>query len=281
MERRRGPVVDGMSRILSTLAILLGIGGGLFLYQENQTLKEEVAKLQGTDYAGVASKVQADAAKFNLEWGNQLQGSLDAFGTQAANEIKRIQQSEELKEIVSQLERDRMDLQQAEDGLRALQDLQAFVYAPKLRVARTSGMFAGIDPNFVKINNEGLIPAEIAAVSFHPQQNGQFKTTEDEVRAATDRLTDNQSVVIEFTNDHNRSEKREQGLHRHYERAYQEGEKQFPGNKTVPLSVLIYNSDHRGWGWKGAMEIVYANGRSLFVPGVRAVFVPTDPLEEV
>lgn len=280
MERRRGSIVDGTSRFLSTLAILLGIGGGFFLYQENQTLKEQVGLLQTNTGQQEASTFYEDAREFKDEWNDRLITSLNKFKEQTDDVVRReneerSKRTEELNTIVDQLRRDRVGLEQT---AKSVSDLQTFVYAPKLQLARTSGRFGAVDPNFVMINNEGLAPADVVSVAFHPQPNGHFKTSVEELRAATARMSDKQAVVIEFSKANNRSAEKGGGLHSHYERAYQQGEKTFPGNRTVPLSVMIYNSEHvgnnGGWGWEGTMEIVYANGRSLFVPSVRAVFVP-------
>ena len=50
MERRRGPVVDGISRFLSSFAVLAGVSGGYLLYNENQQIRQQLASVeQGSD----------------------------------------------------------------------------------------------------------------------------------------------------------------------------------------------------------------------------------------
>ena len=277
MERRRGPVVDGTGRFLATLAIMFGLGGGLFLYQENQTLKEQIVALQQADASPVdLQSLREEAKDFNARWGTQLEGAVGE-AKRRVDEVVRLAVEErdkrdgEIKRIVGQLSKDRVDVARSNE---LLAELRSFVYAPNLRPVETRmRVGSGVDKNFALVKNEGLIPAEIQSVAFFPRPNGQFQTTAAETSATAARMTDGESLVIRFTKDDNRSDSKDQGLHLSYHRAFGKSEKVIQGDETVPVAILIHNHDHRGWGWEGELEISYGNGERVLVPSVRAVFV--------
>ena len=119
----------------------------------------------------------------------------------------------------------------------------------------------------VFVNNEGLMAAAIRSVEFLPRRDGQFRTTPDDNKVANESVDDGETFVIQFTRDDNQSQSQGKELHKNYLREYDITRAPVvPGQQTVPVAVLIRNKEHVGWGWEGALEISYANGKSLLVP---------------
>lgn len=276
MERRRGPIVDGVSRLLSTLAIVIGLGGSFFLYNENQTLKDQIEQLNGTADGSTASTLFEDAKEFNERWDAQLKKGLADYDAKVnaaidRSDSDRAARNTDYQTVVDQLYKDRIDLEETSERMK---EIQSFVFAPKLSLAENRMMLGdGGNANYVVIANEGRAPAEIQTVTFKPRRNGQFETTSAETKAAADQISNADSVVIQFSKEHNQATKL--GHHRNYQRTFLTSDNFVPGGGQVDLSVRIENSDHVGWGWEGAMEIEYSNGRSLVIPSIRAVFVPS------
>ena len=274
MERRRGPIVDGVSRLLSILAIVLGIGTSLFLYKENQILRDQVAKL---DSSTDADTIVADAKKFNEAWNSQLNEALVAFNNEAQSALDQASTdlkaaNDNFKAATDQLGVDGEAIQKTVANVR---DLQSFVYAPKLRLAQTTLRIQnGGDRNFAMVNNEGRVAAGIQSVSFMPKPDGQFRASVSETQAMIDRADDGQSLLLQFTNNDNQSKAKDDGYHLKYERAFEAGNAPaIPGQSTVPVAIMILNHEHRGWGWEGALEVTYADGKSLVIPSIRALFI--------
>lgn len=274
MERRRGPIVDGVSRLLSILTILFGVGMSLFLYQENQTLKKQVANLGS---GANPETIYADAEKFNKEWDGRLNVALNDFNTEARGAID--QASSDLKTANDNFITATEQILQDGDAMRrtvaSVQDLQSFVYAPKLQLAQTNlKIQQGGDRNFAMVNNVGRVAAEIQSVSFLPKRDGQFRATAAETKALIERVNDGRSLVFQFTKKDNQSESKDEGYHLTYQQAFEPGSAPaIPGQATVPVAIMILNHEHRQWGWEGALEVTYADGKSLIIPSIRAVFV--------
>ena len=269
MERRRS-MVDGLSRALSVLTIVLGGGLLLFLFQENKTLRQEVTELKKnvTDTSDLINL----AKDFETEWDSFNKFKTDVDGTisdaeEGLESLRRV-----FLNATDQLSKDRMELAKSNE---ALANLQAVV-AAKLQVAeKRMKVGPGDGGSSIYVNNEGLAAAEIRSVEFFPNRNGQFRTTSADNKAAVDCLTDGKTFVIEFSKNDNQSASKNKELHGNYLRTYAEVDTpKIPGQQTVPVAILIQNSEHIGWGWEGSLEVTYADGQSLQVPSVRAIFSP-------
>lgn len=276
MERQRGAMMDGVSRGLCLLTIVLGGGFLLFLYQQNQQLIKQVAMLK-EDLTAVQGK-SADttelyelAQKFDGDWEN-----LNSFKSRVGQTMETAQTNldalqREFAQATERLDSDRAELTTLNQGLAAL---QSSVYAKLQLAEKRMRVGAGDQSNVVYVNNEGLMPAEIRSVEFFPRRDGQFRTTPEHNKAANECLADGKTFVVEFHREDNQSESENKQLHKNYVREFDiTSRPAIPGQQTIPVAVLIRNQDHIGWGWEGALEISYANGESLRVPSVRAVFI--------
>lgn len=282
MERGRGPLVDGVSRFLSTIAILAGLGGlggSYFLYQENQSLKQDVAQLKD------ASVSQTDVEAFNEDWGSKLSTalgdfnqSLDAFKKDANEALKKDDVAREARDrvfnqVVAQLKVDRVAVEEivSRQVGQKFTEFQALASAPRLRVAETRMRPSSEgDAQYVPIVNEGDSAAEIRSAIFKPKLNGQFR-----LKGPMKMDENSNRLVIEFSPHDNKAQT--QGRHDDYVRTYLVPDKSITSNQTVNLTVEIQNSDHVNWGWQGALELEYGDGETLLVPNISAVFVASDP----
>lgn len=260
MERRTGPITDGISRFLGILAILVSVGVAIFLYKENQTLKTELGLLK------------VGATEFNQNWDAQLTQAMTDFKTEANAALKKDDAAHAARnrifnDTIAQLNKGQVDVEAIVD--RKIAQLKSLAAAPLLRIAesRMSPIGEG-DVNYVVIANDGDAEAEIEAVAFRPKKDGQFRiTSERKMAENTDRL------LIEFAPFDNKATT--PGRHGNYERTYLVPSKFIPGRSSVGLVVEIQSpddADHRGWGWEGELELKYDNGKSLITP-IRAIFV--------
>lgn len=259
--------MDGVSRFLSILALVVSLGGLFYLYEDNKLLKEQLAAVQTTADTGES------AESFNERWNEQLTAALAEFKQQANSALQKADEArqarnQEVETLIAQLRTDRVDLANISQRVDAL-----FVQAanPRLSLARTvmKPISAG-EAGYVVIRNDSLADAEISSVVFRPAPGGQFKTASlvvpDEGDADQDRL------VVEF--DPRDNSTRTPGRHREYTRQYFAEELLIPRQQATELTVQIKNSTHQGWGWEGELELTYGDGETLTIPQIRAVFVP-------
>ena len=179
MERRQGAFSDGISRILGIFGILIATGGSLFLYKENQQLKQQIKTVNDTIGTSQAAK------DFNTNWNDQLVTALEEFKGRANEAIERDNQAiaarnRQFRDELAKLSLDTLETGDVEAIVdRKLQTLAKVVVpdaSPQLRVARNV-MKPGdaSDANVAVIANDGPADAEVKLVSFRPSQNGQFE----------------------------------------------------------------------------------------------------------
>lgn len=267
MESRRGPIVDGMSRFLSTLGLLAGLGGlggCYYLYQENQTLKNDLSTQ--IKEAGIS----VDAVKeFNQKWENNLNTALTDFETRANKNLEIDDSAREARKrifdtVVGQLRVDRLNVEEIVD--RRIQEIAP---APRLLVAENRMKTDGERIYRVPVRNIGTATALIETATFRPLVNGEFRLREK----LTMEEADENAVVVEFSPHDNKA--KTVGRHDDYVRDYLEPEDVIGPGQTVMVSVEIQNSEHMNWGWQGELELKYADGESLVIPNINARFVPT------
>lgn len=267
MESRRGPIVDGMSRFMSTLGLLAGLGGlggCYYLYQENQTLKSDLSTQ--IQEAGIS----VDAVKeFNQKWEDNLNTALKDFETKANKKLElddtaRLARTRIFEQVVDQLKADRLDVQEIVD--RRIQEIRP---VPRLLVAENRMRTDGTRVYRVPVRNAGTASALIETATFRPRVNGEFQLKE---KLAMEEPDEN-AVVVEFSPHDNQA--KTVGRHDDYFRDYLEPENVVMPGETVMVSVEIQNSEHMNWGWQGELELKYADGKSLVIPNINARFVPT------
>jgi len=248
-------VSDGVSRILSLIAILAAIGSAVFLYQDNQKLKADLASLKGSDLTSQAN-----------EWDKTLTTALDEFKVRSETYLNDFDKARVAR---NQL------VDQADSQLLTLADVEAVVkkhivakpiLPPNLRLTQTViKPVDGVDSAPVMIANDGGVLAEIVAARFLPTPNSQFKSD-------LPPEPDADQVVIRFSSVHNKPTKANH--HRLYERQYLAPEQVVAPDDTVRVSVEIAIDKHVDWGMKGQLELEYQDGRTLRIPAVEAIFVP-------
>ena len=253
MSSRHIPTADGVSRFLSMIAILAAIGSAVFLHNENQKLKADLAKLQGSDPDAFVSHAS--------QWDKDLTGALDEFKVRADKHLKEFDQARIARnDIANQVDMQTLTLADVEDLIN-----ERLPSPPNLRVAQTALKPLDGSSAPMMIANDGGIVAEIIAARFVPTLNSQFETDLPQAPGAD-------QVVIRFSKGHNNPTKANH--HRLYERRYLLPEQAVNPNRTAKVSVEIANNKHVEWGMKGQLELEYQDGRTLTIPSVEAVFVP-------
>ena len=267
MERRKGPVVDGVSRFLGLLAIVAGLGGGFVLYQENQQIKSQLAELQGstTNYE--------EAKSFNEKWDKQLTGAMDDFKTRANAALEldaeaNLKRQEAFTSEMAELLADRMKLDAMQQRVAQVENI---ITAPRLLVAenRLRPRTDGSSVQSVVIANEGESDAIIRAARFRTRVGGQF-----ELEKPLTMEPNPEALAIEFLPTDNDAQTL--GRHRDYQHTFLAVQPLIQRFQSTPLQVTIRDSRHVGWGWEGQLELEYQDGRILVVPGVRALFVASE-----
>lgn len=264
MESRHVSVADGISRILSLLAILVALGSAVFLYQDNQRLKTDLASIKSSPTDPEVFKTHAE------EWDKKLRSALAEF-VERANTVTT--QFDKAREARNEIMSAATDLAPGVGEQRVreivdmmLADLELPNAEPELIVAQTV-MRPGKNGErpIPKIRNAGNVEAEIRIARFKPTQGSVFA-----VQSPVELEEDH--VVIEFDPSHNLGA--DPGYHRYYERTYLFPEQVVPSKKTVQVTIEIQaNGEHLDWGMTGDLELEYQNGNTVLIPNARAIFV--------
>lgn len=269
MATRSVSVTDSISRFVGMGALILSLGGGFYLYQDNQQLKTEVAKL--SDVPNNPEGFQ----QFVKSWDEKLTNTLGEFEKQADGAVKEFDAAREARNRIFQAATEQtsgLSRSEVEELIKQqLAQLSLPEPAPELRVA-TSVMRPSSEatPPMPSIRNVGNVAAEIRAARFKPRKGSEF------VVEGLPKAADDEHVVIEFGPEHNQGATIE-GAHRFYERSYILPEQVVPKNKTVQVTIEIRaNNRHLDWGMTGDLELEYQDGRTVLISNARAVFVP-DP----
>lgn len=263
MESRHVSVADNMSRFLSLLAIVAALGSSVFLYQSNQRLKTELAKISSAPTDPAVFQKHAD------KWDKKLTDALDEFGNRAEVATSKFDQAREARNKIMRTATDMSGVNEVEVKelvSKMLADLALPTPEPELVVANTvmRPSEAG-DLVLPRVRNTGNAEAEIRAVRFKPKQGSVFAVKEP-IQPNEDQ------VVVEFDPIHNLGA--DPGFHRYYERSYNFPELVVPEKKMVDIVIEIRaNGEHLDWGMMGELELEYQNGRTVLIPGARAVFV--------
>ena len=273
MERKRAAMIDNVSRFLSVLAFLAGVGGlgsSYFLYQENLSLRDELTKR--IDAAGISDD---DVKKFNTEWEGKLSTALGDFNDALAgfkddansaldkDDKARDARGRIFNEVVDQLRKDRVDVEEI-----VSRRLAEVAPAPQLLLAE-SRMKSEDGVSRIPVTNIGNGAAKIESAVFRPRVDGQFRLDRQ-----LESEFDINRLVIEFSPNDNKA--KTVGRHDDYQRNYLVPTKAILPNQTVAVSIEIKNSEHVNWGWHGDLELKYADGETLSIPNIDAVFVPDD-----
>ena len=250
---------DGIGRILSLLAILVALGSAVFLYQDNQGLKTELATIK-SDQKGPAV-IQ--------EWNEKLAALLNEFETQKKDALDGFDAAREARNRIVEAAMAETDpgLSREEVERIVAAKIESATAEPDLRPAVTvakptaEGEFAP-----VVVKNVGSADAEIKTARFRPKPGGQFMVK-------TPREPGPNDVVIEFDPRHNEKTK-ESGAHKFYERTYILLEQIVTAKTSAQVSIEIYaNGRHLDWGMEGDLELEYQDGRTVLIRDARAIFV--------
>ena len=299
MERRRGPVVDGISRVLSLFAVLAGISGGYLLYNENQQIKQELAKvsvgsLDSDLSGGIAAAVDPtgnDSVEVSPDESSEDVGSATG-NPQTRSPFNRSSFEQELTHIKADFEQalnqfkldanatlkrddeansartrillaDRMDLARLRERVEEIKDI---VMVPRLTVPPVESRAKGSYPP-ARVTNEGPADALVQSATFRTRDGEQFATKD------AMNVPDDDTLVLDFFPEDNKSPIA--GRHTDYEREFG-ADTVIPSNGTVNVVIQIHNPRHVGWGWLGDLDITYDDGREITIPAARAVFVADD-----
>ena len=265
--------MDGFSRVLGTFAVLISLAGGYYFHSENTKLKQELTAVKEKPPAESSPPAEMDyeAAKvFNEHWDAQLKAALADFNGRVEKaldeeETARGNRDAAIELALEQLKKDHLDLATMKQRLDQFDNL---ALAPNLSLAETRmrPVSAG-EPGYIVVANTGGADAEITSALFKPRADGQFKLSAESVprEDAADQF------VIEFSPLDNTA--KTEGRHSDYQRSYLDAARKIGRGDSVKLYVEIQNAQHQGWGWEGDLELSYADGKKLTVPGIRAVFV--------
>lgn len=272
MESQNFSSTDGIGRLLSLGALVVSLGGGFLLYQDNQQLR---AKLSET-----ATSPADGYEEFAEGWDTKLVGALSEFDKRANDSIQKFDSVREARNRLASAANQGQGV--AGDGLsqadvealieKAMGTLKVATPEPELQVA-TLVMSPTSDgsPPLPAIRNVGSVDAEIKAVRFKPKKGSEFVVEKRPQVSKGD-------VIIEFSPENNLNPKTI-GAHRFYQRDYILPEQVVPANTTVPVLIEIRaNNRHLDWGMKGDLELEYQDGRSVRISEAQAIFVP-DPEE--
>ena len=213
MQSRNSFVVDGIGRILGLGALVLAIGGGLYLYQQNQQLSAELTKLSAASSGSEAFET------FAADWDQKLTSALVEFNKRANESKEEFDAAREARNrIFNEAEAQRTDGLSETQVKGLIADQIALLQIPspaaELKVARTVMKPIGdAKPPLPAVRNVGNEDAEIVAARFKPTKGSEF------VNKADSRTSSDERVVIEYAPDHNQ-DATIKGAHRFYERTY-------------------------------------------------------------
>ena len=274
-------VSDSISRILGVGALLVAIGGGFYLYQENQQLRSDLANVS------TAPDDPEAYQKFVQAWDGKLTHALTEFNKQADTATKEFDAAREARDRIFQAameqegaekegteEVGRLSQTEVEDLIKdQIAALRLPAPEPELRTATTvlRPSEDGALP-IPSIRNVGDVDAEIVAARFRPRKGSEF------VVKSMPLADEENQVVIQFGPDHNVGATIE-GAHRFYERTYVLPQQVVAQKQTVKVTIEIRaNNRHLDWAMMGDLELEYQDGRTVLIPNACAVFVP-DPEE--
>ena len=269
-------VTDGISRFLGVGALVVAIGSGFYLYQQNQQLRSDLANVS------TAPDNPEAYQEFVKDWDVKLTHALTEFNKQADTATKEFDAAREARNRIFKAATEQGDTQETgglteskvEDLIKSqIAELRLPAPEPELRTATTvlRPSDDGALPN-PSIRNVGDVDAEIAAARFRPRKGSEF------VVKSLPKTDEQDQVVIEFGPDHNVGATIE-GAHRFYERTYILPQQVVGQKRTVKVMIEIRaNNRHLDWAMMGDLELEYQDGRTVLVPNACAVFVP-DPEE--
>ena len=287
--------MDGVSRLLSVVGILIAAGGSAFLYQENRSLQQQVKGLtgdgatrsterdtgipnnklgledqgaEGTGGADTPNNNPEDASAFNDRWNAQLVSALEEFKQRAQDRIETFDRvtslrESELQDKISEVAVDESRITElVEQKYEALERAAA---RPRLQLARTlMKPTDGREANLITIRNQGWDDGTIMSITLHPT-SFYVRKTSLWVQSESQEYT-----VLRLDETHNTATEPE--THHDYVRQL-DGEVVVPGKGSLRLLIEIENPRHLDHGLEGDLELLYNDGQSLTIPGVRAQFV--------